>query len=101
MNPAFITSWKGTRTCVIGGTGFLGYQIVDRLIARGAIVRVLASGAPNGHPIRTRAGIEWIVGDVREEKRVNEAVKDCRVVFHASGPVSVGNINRIHLLTTH
>ena len=101
MNEPVLDSWTGVRACVIGGTGFLGYQIVDRLLARKAIVRVLAPDAPPDHPIRSRSGVEWIVGDVRDSAVVAAAVDRCRVVFQASGPVFVGTAERTAQLDPH
>ena len=92
MNPPIIESWTGVRACVVGGTGFLGYQIVTRLRVRGAVVRVLAPDAPVGHPIRSRSDVEWVVGDVRDETAVAAATAECCVVFQASGPVPVSRI---------
>jgi dihydroflavonol-4-reductase len=101
MNPPVLESWVGLRACVVGGTGFLGYPIVERLLARGATVRVLAHGAPDKHPIHTRTDIEWVRGDMRDPVTVAKAVSGCRVVFQASGPVHVGTRDRVAGLDPH
>lgn len=101
MNPPVIDSWTGVRSCVVGGTGFLGYQIVTRLLARGSVVRVLAPAASENHPIHARRDVEWVRGDVRDRRAVLAAVSGARVVFHASGPVHVGTADRIAQLDPH
>jgi dihydroflavonol-4-reductase len=99
MNPPVIHSWAGVRACVVGGTGFLGYQIADRLAVRGAAVRVLAPVATDDHPIHSRTDIEWVVGDVRTAAAKTFA--DCRAVFQAAGPVQVGIANQAVHLDSH
>jgi len=43
--------WQGKRVCVTGGTGFLGFQIVQRLVALGARVRSLSLPPTHTHPL--------------------------------------------------
>ncbi len=82
--------WPRSPTCVVGGTGFLGLQIVHALRWRGAPVRVFALPAAADHPLRSLPGVELVAGDVRDPEAVAAAVAGCRVVFQASGPVVVG-----------
>src|SRR5690349_9807500 len=81
--------WLGKRVCVTGGTGLLGYQIVRRLLALGAQVRVLALPPRDDHPLVHRAELETAFGDVRDPGLVRRAVVDCDVVFHTAGVVAV------------
>lgn len=101
MNDLVVDSWRGVRACVIGGTGFLGYQIVNRLLSRMAAVRVLAPDAPPDHPICQRSEVEWIRGDIRDRSALAAAAAGCRVVFQASGPVYVGTAKRVAQLDSH
>jgi dihydroflavonol-4-reductase len=81
--------WLGKRVCVTGGTGLLGYQIVRRLLALGAQVRVLALPPRDDHPVVHRPELETAFGDVRDPMLVRRAVVDCDVIFHTAGVVAV------------
>jgi uncharacterized protein YbjT (DUF2867 family) len=63
---------------VAGGTGTLGRKIVARLLARGERVRVLTRGTRVAWP-----EVEVVNGDVRDPRRVEEAVRGCRAVVSA------------------
>ncbi|HEU4394910.1 MAG TPA: NAD-dependent epimerase/dehydratase family protein, partial [Planctomycetota bacterium] len=49
------------KALVTGGTGFLGRALVERLVARGDFVRVIARRAPNE---RLPDGVELHQGDI-------------------------------------
>ena len=66
------------RSLVTGGNGYFGRLLVGHLRARGDAVRVLdidVEGA--GGP-----GVEVVQGDIRDERRVREAVDGVDVVYH-------------------
>lgn len=90
MNPPVIASWSSLPVCVVGGTGFLGWQVVQRLLARGAAVRVFALPPPADHPLLNHPEIRFTPGDIRDANATAAAVAGCRVVFQTAGPVSVG-----------
>ena len=56
-----------------GGAGFIGSTLVDRLIARGASVRVL-DDLSSGYAENLHAAAELHVGDVADEAAVRGAV---------------------------
>lgn len=66
---------------VTGGTGFLGLYIVERLLARGESVRILAR-----HSIREveRPEIDFFQGDVRNRQDVLAACREIDVVIHTA-----------------
>jgi nucleoside-diphosphate-sugar epimerase len=88
-------SYLGKRVLVIGGTGFVGGRLAERLlIENGARVRV---------PVRdwrkavwiSRTAAELVSGDVTDLESMITAVRDCDVVFHcASGPANSGGYMR-------
>lgn len=85
-DPAF---WKDRTVCVTGGTGFLGYHLVNTLVDAGARVRVFALNPAENHPLRKIARAEIISGDVLDAAAVKQAIAGCSIVMHAAGIVSV------------
>ncbi len=82
---------------VTGGAGFIGSHLVEALGRRGKRVRVLDDlSAGNLKNLRAVAGrIEFIRGDVRDERAVRKGLKGAEVVYHQAAlrsvPKSVGN----------
>lgn len=66
---------------VTGGGGFLGLYIVERLVSRGARVRVLCRGE---YPRLRELGVEVVRGDIRDPAVVSEVCRDVETVFHAA-----------------
>ncbi|HMC66163.1 MAG TPA: NAD-dependent epimerase/dehydratase family protein, partial [Gemmataceae bacterium] len=81
--------WARKRVCVTGGTGFLGYHIVQQLVTLGARVRVLALPPNPEHPLLKASNVEFMRGDVRDLAVVRGAVAACDVIFHTAGVVAV------------
>lgn len=81
--------WHARRVCVTGGTGFLGYHLVRKLLDLGASVRIFAREPAEGHPLRDSAEVERVWGDVRDAEAVAQAVRGSDVVFHTAGTVAV------------
>lgn len=79
--------WAGRTVCVTGGTGLLGWNLVQALLSAGASVRVLALPTHARHEIHRRPGVEAIFGDVRDAEIARRAVADSSVVFHCAGVV--------------
>ena len=85
----------GERILVTGGAGFIGRHLVDALVARGDMVRVLDSlidqvhgGA--GRPADLHPDAELIIGDIRDESAVLSAVRGVDKVVHLAAEVGVG-----------
>ncbi len=78
---------------VTGGAGFIGSHLVDFLLKEGYRVRVLDSFHPQVHPrkpsyLNERA--EYVEGDIRDRKLLEEVLKDVEGIFHFSARVGVG-----------
>src|SRR4051812_8844779 len=82
------TSWRSgarypgrVRALVTGGAGFIGSNLVDRLLSDGARVGVL-DDLSTGYRENVAESAELIVGDVADEEAVRRAVEGADVVFH-------------------
>jgi len=84
------------RLLVTGGAGFIGSHLVDRLMELGHEVRVLddlsAGSMDNIKRWLENENFEFIKGDMRNPKTVEEAVEGVEVVFHlaANPEVRIG-----------
>ena len=85
----------GETVLITGGAGFIGRHLAHALLERGDQVRVLDSLIEQVHPARERpaeldAGVELVVGDVRDETAVSKALKGVDKVVHLAAEVGVG-----------
>lgn len=71
------------QTLVTGGSGFIGSNIVDKLIENGHHVRVFDRVKPS------RDDVEWFSGDLLNQKDVLDACKDIEVIFHLAAIADV------------
>jgi dihydroflavonol-4-reductase len=67
-------------TLVTGATGFLGWHVASRLLARGEKVRALVRSTSR---VRELDG-EVVVGDLRDPPSLERAVAGCAVVYHVA-----------------
>ena len=78
---------------VTGGAGFIGSTLVDRLLADGHSVCVLDDFSTGYRqylqPAQSKPGFRLIVGDVRDEVRLAEAMRGSDVVFHLAANADV------------
>ncbi len=68
---------------ITGGSGYFGSLLRDRLIARGAQVRIFDISDAEDRA----ATVNFIQGDIRDEKRVREACGGCDVIYHCVAQV--------------
>lgn len=69
---------------VTGATGFLGTNLVQRLLDEGSAVRVLAR-SPRKARMLAAAGADVVIGDVTDERAVATALDRAEVVYHLAG----------------
>ena len=69
------------RALVTGGAGFIGSNLVDRLLGQGGAVRVF-DNLSTGFKENVPGGAELLEGDIRDEAAVRAAVEGVDVVFH-------------------
>jgi nucleoside-diphosphate-sugar epimerase len=88
MLPRQIASshWKDRPVLVTGGASFIGSHLVDALVERGAVVRVvddLSSGQLTNLKEHAAAGrVQFIRGDLRANDLARTAAAGMSVVFH-------------------
>src|SRR5437868_5669939 len=92
MYPMHHMRWyavEGTlKVLVTGATGFIGSNLVPRLVELGYQVRTFGRKAPAG-----RTG-EHVAGDITDAAAVSNAVAGCDMVFHLAGLVSYRKSDR-------
>jgi nucleoside-diphosphate-sugar epimerase len=78
------SAWDGKRILVIGGTGFVGCRVVERLVIEtSAEVRVLVRSFGNAARIG-RFPVEMVPGDVLDASSLRHAVEGCDIVVHCA-----------------
>src|SRR3954453_23632888 len=68
---------------VTGGSGFIGGELIKRLLAEGWDVRALARSEGSAGIVRDR-GAEPVRGDLDDVAAMTEGARDADVVFHAA-----------------
>jgi nucleoside-diphosphate-sugar epimerase len=79
------------KVLVTGGGGFIGSNLVERLLREGHDVRVLDNFATGRREnlIELLDQIDLIEGDIQSYERVHNAVRGCEVIFHQAALPSV------------
>ena len=77
MQKAFVT----------GGSGFVGRQLIQRLVARNVHVLALARSEPAA-AIVNEAGAVARRGDLLDEHAITDGMRGCDTVFHVAGHLS-------------
>lgn len=80
------TQANGERVLVTGGTGFLGRRLVERLIAEGRRVRVLARRSDAELSAR---GVDFVQASLDDAEAVRGACAGVQSVFHVAAKVGV------------
>lgn len=77
------------RALVTGGAGFIGSNLVERLLEQGHDVRVLDNFSTGRRENLEGLDVEIIEGELRSYERVHTAVRGVEVVFHLGALGSV------------
>jgi nucleoside-diphosphate-sugar epimerase len=81
------------KALVTGGTGFLGRQVVRRLLDRGTAVRCLIRPSSDTTALRAAAGpaagrLEFVTGNLLRPDSCAAAADGCDVVYHVAAEVT-------------
>jgi dihydroflavonol-4-reductase len=78
------TKWNGAgKVLVTGATGFTGRHLTQRLLRRGAQVRVMARDFGRAEEL-AREGAEVVEGDIRSRESLHRAIDGTDVIFHVA-----------------
>jgi dTDP-L-rhamnose 4-epimerase len=84
------------KVLITGGAGFIGSHLADELLAKGYQVRAFDALIPQVHGERCRRprylaeDVELVCGDVRDAKRLKQALRGVDYVVHFAAAVGVG-----------
>ncbi len=78
---------------VTGATGFVGTNLVKKLVARGDAVRGLVRKSSNSASLK-KMGVGLAEGDVRDSDAVMKAVHGMDHVYHCAAAVGIGTFPR-------
>jgi nucleoside-diphosphate-sugar epimerase len=78
------------RAFVSGGTGFIGWQVVQKLLRRGHAVWALARSASGATRLQ-QAGATVVWGDILDPESMRDAMRDSDIVFHLAAWYKLGS----------
>ena len=79
-----------TEVLLTGGSGFFGINLAKKLIEKGQIVKIYDTNPPKG----IQDKVEYIEGDIREQDRVEKALKNIDIVYHTVALVPISNAGK-------
>ena len=85
---------------VTGATGFLGTNLVRRLLAEGTRVRALTRSPAKARALAEQ-GVEVIAGDITDERAVSAVIDGATVVYHLAGRLLVPGVDSGEYHRTH
>jgi UDP-N-acetylglucosamine 4,6-dehydratase/5-epimerase len=91
-NNKLLETFKGKRILVTGGTGSIGSEIVRQLIQYQPLqIRIYSRDESKHFFLQHELGnkgqnenIRYLIGDIRDRDRLDRAVKDIDIIFHAA-----------------
>ncbi len=88
--------WRGRGVLVTGGAGFVGSNLVARLLELGARVRVADSRERTAEPRGWEAAVDFRPADLRDPQACREVCAGQEVVFHFASRVGSSDYYRRH-----
>ncbi|MBF0266776.1 MAG: NAD-dependent epimerase/dehydratase family protein [Gammaproteobacteria bacterium] len=72
---------------ILGGSGFIGRSLIDRLISKGRHVYVISSKA---HSLPTNKNLYALSGSMDDKKLLKKSLPHCKTVFHLASKTTPG-----------
>lgn len=93
--------WKQKKVLVTGGTGFIGSHLVEALLTRGAVIRVVGRrSATRWHSRREVVdSVEYVSGDLRDASVCGRTCEGCGIILHLAAVVGGIGYNFPHPAT--
>jgi NADH dehydrogenase len=82
------------QVCVLGGTGFIGQEIVGRLAAAGLDVKVLTRNPAQHRDLKVLPSVRFVRADVHDEARLGQEFRGCEVVINLVGILNESGLGR-------
>lgn len=71
--------------CIIGGSGFVGLHLANRLAAQGYRLRVLTRRSDRGRELRVLPHLQLIETDLQDERQLTRHFSGCHAVINLAG----------------
>lgn len=84
---------------VLGGSGFIGTNLVEALLSAGHSVRIFSRNRPR--EFLMLQGAEWFEGDISDRDALGRAVKGCRYIYHLVSATDPARSNEDPSLDVH
>jgi dihydroflavonol-4-reductase len=81
------------RAFVTGGTGFIGWQVVQKLLRSGYSVLALARSEAGASRLQ-QIGATVVWGDILDPESMRDAMRDSDIVFHLPAWYKLGSLDR-------
>jgi NADH dehydrogenase len=89
-NVAALFAPQRLTVCVLGGSGFVGSELVVRLVRAGHSVRVLTRDLRHADRMLVLSSVQLLAGDIHGTTFLETAVADCDVVVNLIGILNQG-----------
>lgn len=89
------------RIMVTGGTGFIGYHTVERLLEAGHEIVLLVRDEKKMRGLFADRIKHFVVGDLKDEAAINQALDGCDAVIHIAALVSIDAADEEYIYQTN
>ena len=85
---------KALKVCFLGGTGFIGSEVVARIGALGHDVKVLTRNPAQSRDLKVLPSVRFVRADVHDEARLAREFTGCGVVINLVGILNERGLGR-------